>query len=95
MGSPPPTRFYLVGQLTRDEGDEGNEGDVADKLAEGAVEDEGDEGAEVAERADRIDVAAIYIYIVTWLEHHGNRLYGVLRLLSKSLSGVDGDGDTP
>ena len=95
MGSPPPTRFYLVGQLTRDEGDEGNEGDVADKLAEGAVEDEGDEGAEVAERADRIDLAAIYIYVVTWLEHHGKRLYGVLRLLSKSLSGVDGDGDTP
>ena len=34
----------------------------------------------MAEGADRTDVAAIYIAI--WLEHHGNRLYGVMGLLS-------------
>ena len=42
------------------------------EVAEGA---DGDEGAEVGEGAGRTDVAAIYIVI--WLEHHGNRLYGV------------------
>ena len=34
------------------------------------------------------------IYIVIWLEHHGNRLYGVLALLSKKV-GVDWSGWIP
>ena len=46
-------------------------------------------GVEAAVGADGTDVAAIYVYIVIWFEHHGNRLYGVMRLLSKLL-GVDG-----
>ena len=32
-------------------------------------------GVEGADRADRTNVAAVYMYIVVWLEHHGNRLY--------------------
>ena len=28
-----------------------------------------------------------YIYLLIWLEHHGNRLYGILGLLSKSRTG--------
>ena len=35
--------------------------------------------------AEGADVAAIYIVI--WLEHHGNRLYGVIGLLSKKSDG--------
>ena len=38
--------------------------------AEGAEEDEGFEGAEEDEGAA--------IYIVRWLGHHGNRLYGCI-----------------
>ena len=34
----------------------------------------------MAEGADRTDVAAIYSAV--WLEHHGNRQYGVMGLLS-------------
>ena len=30
------------------------------------------------------------LYIMIWLEHHGNRLYGVIRLLSKKWDGLDG-----
>ena len=60
---------------------------------QGAEEDEGDEGAEEAEGADgadgadRTDVASIYIYIVIWLGHHGNRLYGSMGLWGKMLGG--------
>ena len=68
-------------------GDEGAEGH---KGAEGAEEDEWaeeDEGGEVAEGADGIDVAAIYIL----LEHHGNRHFGVMELLSKMSDCTMGD----
>ena len=34
------------------------------------------------------------MYIVRWLGHHGNRLYGFMRLQSKMWSGLDGV-DTP
>ena len=30
------------------------------------------------------------MYVVSWVGHHGNRLYGFMRLQSKMLSGVDG-----
>ena len=44
---------------------------------------------EVVEGADGNDVASKYI--VTWLEHHGNKPYGVMGLLSKkSGDGLDG-----
>ena len=33
----------------------------------------------------RTDAAAIYIYIVIWLEHHWNKLYGFMGLWSKML----------
>ena len=42
----------------------------------------------MAERAARTDVAAIYIVI--WFEHHGNRLYGFMRLRSKMSDGWSG-----
>ena len=47
---------------------------------------DGAEGVDVAEGAD---VDAIYIFI--WREHHWNRPYGVMGLLSKmpEWSGVD------
>ena len=32
----------------------------------------------------------LYIYIVIWLERHGNRLYGVMGLLSKKVEWMDG-----
>ena len=32
------------------------------------------------------------LYIVMWLEHHGNRLYGFMELLSKKLGKM---GNTP
>ena len=73
------TWLNTVDMWTLDMGDEGAEGH---KGAEGAEEDEWaeeDEGGEVAEGADGIDMAAIYIL----LEHHGNRPYGVMELLSK------------
>ena len=44
-------------------------------------------GDEVAQEADRTDVTAIYIVI--WLEHHLNRLYGVIGLLSKKCEWMD------
>ena len=40
--------------------------------------------------ADVADVA-IYIYIVMWLEHHGNRLCGLIRLRRKKCDWM-GDG---
>ena len=61
-----------------DKGAAGTEEDEGDKEAEG---DDGADEGEVAEGADRIDVAAINIVI--WLEHHGNRLHGVMGLLIK------------
>ena len=69
----------------RDEGGEGGElgdGGEGDEVEKGA---KGAEGVGVAEGGHRTDVAAIYIYIfiVIWLEHHGNKQYGVLGLLSK------------
>ena len=42
----------------------------------------------MAEGADRTDVAAIYNVI--WLEHHENRLYGVIGFLSKESDGWTG-----
>ena len=46
----------------------------------------------MAEGADSTDIAAIYIYIfLIWSDLHGNRLYGVIGLLSKT-SGWMGDG---
>ena len=51
---------------------------------------EGAMGAEGVEGAEEDEGAAIYIYIVRWLGHHGNRLYGFMRLRSKMLTGVDG-----
>ena len=32
----------------------------------------------------------LYIYIVIWFEHHGNRLYGFMGLRSKMLEWMDG-----
>ena len=62
--------------MTRAEEDEG---------AEEAGGADGAEVAEVAEGGDRTDVVAIYIYIyiVRWLGHHGNRLYDFMGLQSK------------
>ena len=34
----------------------------------------------------------IYIYIVIWLEHHGNRLYGFMRLRSKMSEWMEWSG---
>ena len=30
------------------------------------------------------------LYIVIWLKHHGDRLYGIMGLLSKKWDGLDG-----
>ena len=49
--------------------------------------DEGDK-ADGDDGADRTDVTAIYIVIC--LEHHGNRLYGVMGLLGKKSDGWSG-----
>ena len=60
-------------------------------MDKGAEEDELAEGAEEAEGAEKTDVSAIYIYIVIWLEHYGNRLYDdLLGLLSKMSMWVTG-----
>ena len=42
----------------------------------GAFEGFVGESFEGSDGADSSDIAAIYIYIVIWLEHHGNRPYG-------------------
>ena len=48
----------------------------------------GAEGAEGLEGAEEGKGASLYtLYIVRWSGHHGNRLYGFMRLWSKMLTG--------
>ena len=48
---------------------------------------EGDVGDEADKGADKTDVAAMHIYILIWLEHNRNRLYGAMGVLSKKSDG--------
>ena len=45
--------------------------------------------------AEEADMWLLDIYIVIWLEHHGNRLYGFMGLRSKMSDWMDEVGDTP
>ena len=75
------------------------EADEGPMRADWAMGAEGAEGAMGSEGVLGVEEDnGCYIFNVRWLGHHGNRLYGFMRLRSKMLSGWMGEWsgvDTP